>query len=145
MKKLFFSAAVISAVFCLASAAVGAPQEDGAPPAGRGRGRGAPRRGPGGPVPRLSDGKPDFSGIWNGQQLVAPAKAPQLLLELQHGAAQDALLVVDGDDDRDVDGIGHWVRAFPVAGGAAPRPSMSDATSRPASTQSSMALYVHEP
>jgi hypothetical protein len=31
-----------------------------------GRGRGAPRKGPPGPLPRLSDGHPDITGIWNG-------------------------------------------------------------------------------
>jgi hypothetical protein len=31
-----------------------------------GRGRGAPRKGPSGPLPRLSDGHPDLTGIWNG-------------------------------------------------------------------------------
>src|SRR6202140_2506330 len=38
----------------------------------QGRRAAAPGRGPSGPVPLLSDGKPDFSGIWNGQQIVAP-------------------------------------------------------------------------
>ena len=52
--------------------ALAAPQDKGgdkgAAPAqakGRGFGRGA-RKGPPGPVPRLSDGKPDLTGIWNG-------------------------------------------------------------------------------
>jgi hypothetical protein len=31
-----------------------------------GRGRGVPRKGPPGPLPRLSDGHPDITGIWNG-------------------------------------------------------------------------------
>ncbi len=35
-----------------------------------GRGRGAPPPGPPGPVPVLSDGHPDLSGIWNGQRIV---------------------------------------------------------------------------
>ena len=40
----------------------------GAPPPARGggKGRGAAKKGPPGPVPRLSDGKPDLTGIWNG-------------------------------------------------------------------------------
>jgi hypothetical protein len=38
----------------------------GAPPGGRGKGRGGAKKGPPGPVPRLSDGKPDLTGIWNG-------------------------------------------------------------------------------
>src|ERR1039458_3744336 len=33
-------------------------------------GRGAPPPGPPGPVPRLSDGKPDLTGIWNGQRTI---------------------------------------------------------------------------
>jgi hypothetical protein len=55
-------------------AARGAPQEPGdknaPPPQGKqgkkGFGRGAPKRGPAGPLPRLSDGHPDLTGIWNG-------------------------------------------------------------------------------
>ena len=71
MKSWFFSSAVVAAtVVCLTMVSMAAPQ-DGAAPAGRGRGRGAPRRGPAGPVPLLSDGKPDLSGVWNGQQIVA--------------------------------------------------------------------------
>src|SRR6185437_10436165 len=66
------------------------------------------------------------------QELVAPAEATQLLFQLQHRAAQDPLLVVDGDDDREVR------RA--VAHAKPPSLSMSAATSRPASTQSSIAL-----
>jgi hypothetical protein len=47
-----------------------AAQDKGAPPApgkgkGRGFGRGA-KKGPPGPLPRLSDGHPDLTGIWNG-------------------------------------------------------------------------------
>ncbi len=47
-----------------------AAQDNGAPPApgkgkGRGFGRGA-KKGPPGPLPRLSDGHPDLTGIWNG-------------------------------------------------------------------------------
>ena len=38
-----------------------------APPQGKGRGRGrAAKKGPAGPLPRLSDGKPDLTGVWNG-------------------------------------------------------------------------------
>src|SRR5436305_342137 len=41
--------------------------QDAAPPArGRGFGRGPRPKGPPGPVPRLPDGKPDLTGIWNG-------------------------------------------------------------------------------
>ena len=76
MKSWFFSSAAVAVtvvsltMLSLTMASIAAPQ-DGAAPAGRGRGRGAPRRGPAGPVPLLSDGKPDLSGVWNGQQIVA--------------------------------------------------------------------------
>jgi hypothetical protein len=66
-KWLILSVAVAATLLSLAPA-IAAPQE-GAPPA-RGRG-GVPRRGPGGPVPLLSDGKPDLGGVWNGQQVVS--------------------------------------------------------------------------
>jgi len=55
--------------FVVVAAALGSvwAQDAAAPPeAGRGRGRGAPRKGPPGPLPRLSDGHPDLTGIWNG-------------------------------------------------------------------------------
>jgi hypothetical protein len=70
-KWLFIPAAAVVTILSLTDVVMAAPQDAPAAP-GRGRGRGAPRRGPGGPVPLLSDGKPDFSGIWNGQQTVAP-------------------------------------------------------------------------
>jgi len=71
VKSWFFSSAAVAATaVSLTMVSIAAPQ-DGAAPAGRGRGRGAPRRGPAGPVPLLSDGKPDLSGVWNGQQIVA--------------------------------------------------------------------------
>lgn len=50
----------------LTAGTVVAQQPDAPPAPGRGRGRGAPRRGPAGPLPRLSDGHPDITGIWNG-------------------------------------------------------------------------------
>src|SRR5712671_4405865 len=41
-------------------------QDKGAPPVqGKGPGRGG-KKGPAGPLPRLSDGKPDLTGVWNG-------------------------------------------------------------------------------
>jgi hypothetical protein len=43
----------------------------GAQIAGRGRGFPPPAPGPPGPVPLLSDGKPDLSGVWNGQRIVS--------------------------------------------------------------------------
>ena len=43
------------------------PPDSGAPPvAGARRGRFQRPKGPPGPVPRLSDGHPDLTGIWNG-------------------------------------------------------------------------------
>ncbi len=69
---LFVAAAAILGFF----AANGLSQDSGAkanggdkaaPPQGRAaKGRGAAKKGPPGPVPRLSDGKPDLTGIWNG-------------------------------------------------------------------------------
>lgn len=64
---LMVAAAAVAGFF----AANGVSQDNGgakggAAPGGRGRGRGAARKGPPGPVPRLSDGKPDLTGIWNG-------------------------------------------------------------------------------
>jgi hypothetical protein len=64
------SVAAMMAVLSLSPA--GAVAQDqasslGAPaPARAGRGRGPRPVGPPGPVPRLSDGKPDLSGVWNG-------------------------------------------------------------------------------
>jgi len=58
--------------FLVAAAAVGsvlAQDPDPASPVDAvrfGRGRGAPRKGPPGPLPRLADGHPDITGIWNG-------------------------------------------------------------------------------
>jgi hypothetical protein len=46
--------------------------------AAKGKGRG-PEAGPPGPVPHLTDGKPDLTGIWNGQRIVSqdgPAMLP---------------------------------------------------------------------
>ena len=64
---LFVAAAAVLGFF----AANGVSQDNGgakggAPAPGRGKGRGAAKKGPPGPVPRLSDGKPDLTGIWNG-------------------------------------------------------------------------------
>src|SRR5262249_1983581 len=46
----------------IAAAVLAAPQDQGK---AKGFGRGA-RKGPAGPLPRLSDGKPDITGVWNG-------------------------------------------------------------------------------
>src|SRR6058998_1515136 len=52
--------------FALSTAAQ--QNQGAAPPQGRGNapGRGARPQGPSGPVPRLPDGHPDLTGIWNG-------------------------------------------------------------------------------
>ncbi|MBV8728807.1 MAG: hypothetical protein JO336_03255, partial [Acidobacteriia bacterium] len=57
-----------AACFLIAAALIGSAfaQNNTPPDTGRGRGRGAPRKGPAGPLPRLSDGHPDITGIWNG-------------------------------------------------------------------------------
>jgi hypothetical protein len=60
---------IVVAVAILAFAASAAAQQNQtAPPQGRGAppGRGARPQGPPGPVPRLPDGHPDLTGIWNG-------------------------------------------------------------------------------
>jgi len=63
---------VVIAVAALASFTLALAQDKGAAPLpgapqgrGRGPGRGA-KKGPAGPLPRLSDGKPDLTGVWNG-------------------------------------------------------------------------------
>ena len=63
---------VVVAVAALASFTLAVAQDKGAAPLpgapqgrGRGPGRGA-KKGPAGPLPRLSDGKPDLTGVWNG-------------------------------------------------------------------------------
>jgi len=65
-KKLATSFVIISMVVAIA-ASLAAQNQDPAPPQGRGNaGRGARPQGPPGPVPRLADGHPDLTGIWNG-------------------------------------------------------------------------------
>ena len=50
----------------VASLTLAIAQDKGAPPPqGKGPGRGG-KKGPAGPLPRLSDGKPDLTGVWNG-------------------------------------------------------------------------------
>jgi hypothetical protein len=66
-RTLLMSAVIAAAVFAFAEFAA-AQQNQTAPPQGRGAppGRGARPQGPPGPVPRLPDGHPDLTGIWNG-------------------------------------------------------------------------------
>lgn len=60
---LFATAAAVAAFF----AANGVSQDKGGTaPRVAGKGRGATKKGPPGPVPHLSDGHPDLTGIWNG-------------------------------------------------------------------------------
>ena len=58
----------VIATTVLAFAESTAARQNQAPPQGRGDagGRGARPQGPAGPVPRLPDGHPDLTGIWNG-------------------------------------------------------------------------------
>ena len=71
MKRTSITLAAIltAAAFSWAVLSAAPQQDDGkAAPAAKGKakgGRGA-RRGPAGPLPRLSDGHPDLTGIWNG-------------------------------------------------------------------------------
>ena len=53
-------------LLCLVAATLFAQDKEPAPARGKGFGRGPRPVGPAGPVPRLSDGHPDLSGIWNG-------------------------------------------------------------------------------
>ena len=39
----------------------------------------APPPGPAGPLPRMADGKPDLSGLWNGQRPIPNQEDPQML------------------------------------------------------------------
>jgi hypothetical protein len=43
------------------------------------RPRTAPPKGPSGPVPHVPDGKPDLSGIWNGQRALPNQPEPEML------------------------------------------------------------------
>ena len=69
-KPLIILCTVSAALLGLALASaqdIGGQNKAAAPAQAKGRGgRGARAKGPPGPVPRLSDGKPDLSGIWNG-------------------------------------------------------------------------------
>src|SRR5947207_3034023 len=65
---------IIATTVLVCAASVAAAQtQPAAPPQGRGIGRGARPQGPPGPVPRLPDGHPDLTGIWNGFAAVGTA------------------------------------------------------------------------
>jgi hypothetical protein len=80
VKKIYFAVA-----FCLAAASLLLPQDDIKvtgkiiTPPGAVAAKGLPPAGPTGPVPYMADGKPDFSGIWNGQRAL-PNQAPPVML-----------------------------------------------------------------
>jgi len=59
---------LVAAAAFAASLTIVLAQDKGAPPpAGKAKGFGrAAKKGPAGPLPRLSDGKPDLTGVWNG-------------------------------------------------------------------------------
>jgi len=70
------SLAVFVAIATVASLTLAIAQDKGAPPPqGNGPGRGG-KKGPAGPLPRLSDGKPDITGVWNGFAGSAARGAP---------------------------------------------------------------------
>ena len=63
------SSILASALLCALAGVCLAQDTAAQPPAGPARGRGpgrAARKGPAGPLPRMSDGHPDITGIWNG-------------------------------------------------------------------------------
>ena len=85
MRSKFVLLFVIAATLFAWSISISARQNQGAAPVPRGRGnagRGA-RQGPAGPLPRLPDGHPDLTGIWNGFG-GSGADAPVLLDEHVH-------------------------------------------------------------
>jgi len=80
VKKIY-----LGVVFSLAASTLLLPQDDIRvtgkiiTPPGAAAAKGLPPPGPRGPVPYMADGKPDFSGIWNGQRAL-PNQAPPLML-----------------------------------------------------------------
>jgi len=85
VKKIYFGVA-----FSLAAASLLLPQDlfpqdqvkvtgKVITPPGAVAAKGLPPAGPKGPVPYMADGKPDFSGIWNGQRALPNQEPPVML------------------------------------------------------------------
>ena len=80
MKKIYCGIA-----FCLAAASLLLPQDEIKvtgkiiTPPGAAAPKGLPPAGPKGPVPHMTDGKPDLSGIWNGQRALPNQEPPVML------------------------------------------------------------------
>jgi hypothetical protein len=80
---LFIASAALIVSLALAPISAQDPAAAKGDAKGKGAGKGkaggrAPEAGPPGPVPRLSDGKPDLSGIWNGQRMLNQDMPPML-------------------------------------------------------------------
>src|SRR5580704_11295178 len=74
-KNLALSAGTAALAIIVSLALTPSPARSQDPAAAKGKGkaggRGALPAGPQGPTPRLPDGKPDLTGIWNGQRTVS--------------------------------------------------------------------------
>src|SRR5688500_3608523 len=118
-------------------AAAQAPGADGGQagaPARGGRGRGNAPEAPAGPVPRLANGKPDLSGLWNnpytpnmaggrGGGALDPKTRQPLKFPRQGEPLPDAAAAASGQGGRTFDlpytewGLNQWKKYDPVANG----------------------------